>query len=67
MNGFGGDVLGTAFALGTAYAVVGVAVAMVAAATRTMFLAVGAIATAGLTAALVLLSLIHISDPTRPY
>ncbi len=54
MNGLGGDVIGTGLALATAYAVVGVAVALVAAATRTLFLAVGAIATAGLTAALVL-------------
>lgn len=47
-------VVGTAIALGVAYGVVGVAVAVVAAATRSLFLAVGAVATAGLTGALLL-------------
>lgn len=48
------QVAGPALALGIAYGVIGVAVAVVAAATRSLFLAVGAIATAGLTVALVL-------------
>lgn len=46
--------LSAALALGVAYGVVGVAVAIVAAATRTLHLAVGAVATAGLTVALLL-------------
>ena len=41
-------VVGTAIALGVAYGVVGVAVAVVAAATRSLFLAVGAVAALGL-------------------
>lgn len=48
------QVLGPALALGVAYGVIGVAVAVVVAATRSLFLAVGAVATAGLMVALVL-------------
>lgn len=48
------SLVGPALALGVAYAVVGVAVAVVVAATRSLFLAVGAVATAGLAVALVL-------------
>lgn len=54
MTGLVDGVAGTAIALGVAYGVVGVAVAVVAAATRSLFLAVGAVATAGLTTALLL-------------
>lgn len=54
MTGLLDGVVGTAVALGVAYGVVGVAVAVVAAATRSLFLAVGAVATAGLTGALLL-------------
>lgn len=53
MTGFD-EILGPALALGVAYSVIGVAVAVVAAATRSLFLAVGAVATAGLAVALVL-------------
>lgn len=53
MTGFD-EVLGPALALGVAYSVIGVAVAVVAAATRSLFLAVGAVATAGLAVALTL-------------
>lgn len=48
------EIIGPALALGVAYSVIGVAVAVVAAATRSLFLAVGAVATAGLAVALVL-------------
>ena len=54
MSGLVDGVVGTAVALGVAYGVIGVAVAVVAAATRSLFLAVGAVATAGLTGALLL-------------
>lgn len=54
MSGVLDGVVGTAIALGVAYGVIGVAVAVVAAATRSLFLAVGAVATAGLTGALLL-------------
>ena len=54
MTGLLDGVVGTAVALGVAYGVIGVAVAVVAAATRSLFLAVGAVATAGLTSALLL-------------
>lgn len=54
MTDLAGEVLGPALALGVAYGVIGVAVAMVAAATRSLFLAVGAIAAGGLTVALLL-------------
>jgi branched-subunit amino acid ABC-type transport system permease component len=54
VTGLVDGVVGTAVALGVAYGVVGVAVAVVAAATRSLFLAVGAVATAGLTASLLL-------------
>lgn len=54
MSGLLDGVVGTAVTLGVAYGVVGVAVAVVAAATRSLFLAVGAVATAGLTSALLL-------------
>lgn len=54
MSGLVEGVVGTAVALGVAYGVIGVAVAVVAAATRSLFLAVGAVATAGLGAALLL-------------
>lgn len=64
MNGLDA-VVGPALALGVAYAVVGVAVAVVAAATRSLFLAVGAVATAGLTVALLLgvTELTHVPGP----
>lgn len=48
------QVLGPALALGVAYGVIGVAVAVVVAATRSLFLAVGAVASAGLGVALLL-------------
>lgn len=54
MTGALEGVLGTALALGVAYAVIGAAVAVVVAATRSLFLAVGAVATAGLTVSLLL-------------
>jgi branched-subunit amino acid ABC-type transport system permease component len=54
-----------ALALGVAYGIVGVAVALVAAATRALHLAVGAVATAGLTVALLLgvTDVTHIPGP----
>lgn len=48
------QVVGPALALGVAYGVIGVAVAVVVAATRSLFLAVGAVASAGLGVALLL-------------
>lgn len=64
MTGFD-EILGPALALGVAYSVIGVAVAVVAAATRSLFLAVGAVATAGLAVALVL-GVTEITDVPGP-